>query len=208
MSFRDFRLPDVLKRFHLVTREAPGLFADRPRVAPSPLLSELLQFNVPLASSVGTEKVRSELIVAPMLVELKRSLRAAISFFSGVDLSVDPEAGLTGICDFLLSLGPEQFFVTAPVVALVEAKNENVREGMGQCAAEMVAAQLFNAREGNTIDTIYGAVTSGTVWRFMSLSGTTLSIDMAEYSINEPDQILGILASMVLASAIPPAPAA
>ena len=46
----------------------------------------------------------------------------------------------------------------APVVTLVEAKNENINNGLVQCVAEMYAAQLFNQREQNSIIAIYGAV--------------------------------------------------
>ena len=197
MSYRDFRLPDVLERFKLVTREEPGIFAGMPPVAPSALLVEVLRVNVPLAFASGNEKGRSEFLIAPILTELKRLIRPAIGLFSGIELSVDVEAGLTGVCDFLLSAGPELLFVKAPLIALVEAKNENMREGMGQCAAEMVAAQMFNQRAGAAVPAVYGAVTTGTSWIFMSLAGATLSIDLHEYSIDQPERILGILASML-----------
>ena len=196
MSYRDFSLPEVLERFKLVTREEGGIFADRAPVTPSALLLETLRFNVRLASTIGTEKARSEFIIAPILAELKRVIHPDIGLFSGVDLLVDAEAGLTGTCDFLISAGPEQLFVKAPLVAVVEAKNENMREGIGQCAAEIVAARIFNERAKNAIDAVYGAVTTGTSWKFMSLSGATLSIDLDEYSITDPGRILGIFASM------------
>ncbi|MFO0763144.1 MAG: hypothetical protein U0359_42295 [Byssovorax sp.] len=197
MSFRDFRLPDVLKKFDLRTSERPGLFEDRPPASPSQALLDTLRYNVPLATAMGTEKARSELIIAPVLVELKRSFRPDIALFSGVELSVDPEAGLTGACDFLITSSPEQLFVKAPIVALAEAKNENLRDGMGQCAAEMVAAKIFNERDGTPVETLYGVVTTGTAWKFLSLTGKTLGIDLNEYSISQPDKILGILVSMV-----------
>ena len=41
---------------------------------------------------------------------------------------------------------------------LVEAKNEDMKSGYGQCVAEMVAAQKFNKREGDKIDKIYASV--------------------------------------------------
>jgi hypothetical protein len=124
-------------------------------------------------------------------------VRPTIALFSGIELSVDPEAGLSGTCDFLLGAGPEQLFVTAPLLAVVEAKNENMREGMGPCAAEMVAARILNERAGHTGTIVYGAVTTGTSWKFMSLSDSMLRIDLNEYLIAEPDRILGILASRV-----------
>jgi hypothetical protein len=197
MSFRDFRLPDVIKRFGLVARETAGLFDDRPPVTPSEGLLQTLRYNAPLASAMGTEKARSEFLIAPLLMEVKRNFRPDVSLFSGVELSVDPDAGLTGTCDFLISGSPEQLFVTAPVVAVAEAKNEDMRLGMGQCVAEMLAARMFNEREGNAIETVHGVVTTGTLWKFCSLTGMTLAIDLNEYSISQPEKILGILLSMM-----------
>jgi len=102
---------------------------------------------------------------------------------------------LNGYCDYILSDGQEQLFIAAPALMLVEAKNENLKGGLGQCLAEMVAAQIFNQREGNTIPTIYGAVTTGTNWLFLRLTGQTVEIDLTEYYLVQIDQILGILAS-------------
>ncbi len=68
---------------------------------------------------------------------------------------------------------------------------------MGQCIAEMVAAQIFNQQSGNAIETIYGVVTSGTNWRFLTLHDSTVFIDTVEYYIKEVDKILGILLQFV-----------
>lgn len=40
--------------------------------------------------------------------------------------------GLRGVCDFLLSVSPLQWALEAPVVAVVEAKNENMKPGAGK----------------------------------------------------------------------------
>ena len=150
-----------------------------------------------MAISIGTEKARSELIVTNVLFELREQFDRGISFFSGIEFSVDAEQGLTGICDFLVSLSPILSFLEAPIVILVEAKRENLTLGFGQCAAEMLAAQHFNKEKGNDIPNIYGATTSGTEWRFLKLEGTRLHIDRIVYPIAQCDKILGILASMV-----------
>jgi len=84
--------------------------------------------------------------------------------------------------------------VNAPVVMIVEAKNENIKGGLGQCVAEMVAAQIFNEREANAIDTIYGAVTTGEIWKFLKLAGLIVSIDLSDYYVvRDVENILGIL---------------
>src|SRR5580704_465494 len=137
MSFSDYRrLEDTLKKLSLIPVDQEGLFADCPDVALSDEVRRVLRRALPLATAIGTEKARSELIVAPLLLDLK--MRAPdISIFAGVELSGDPAAGLSGVCDFLVSRTPEQYVVRAPIVALVEAKREDMREGMAQCLAEM-----------------------------------------------------------------------
>ena len=47
---------------------------------------------------------------------------------------------------------------------------------------------------------VFGAVTSGNLWRFMKLQGTELSIDQSEYSMHQVDRILGILVTIVNAA--------
>jgi ABC-type uncharacterized transport system substrate-binding protein len=80
---------------------------------------------------------------------------------------------------------------------LVEAKKEDIIAGLGECVAEMVAAQIFNEREGNEISVIYGTVTSGTNWKFLKLKGKVVEIDLVEYYLTDVNKILGILASGV-----------
>ena len=68
-----------------------------------------------------------------------------------IDFNVDPESGLTGVCDFLVSLSPTQFHLETPIIILVEAKKDNPALGFGQCVAEMIAAQRFNKEKGMDI---------------------------------------------------------
>ena len=197
MAYSNFTLEDVHKTFHLKIVETAGIFADVKPVAPSTLLTTVLERNVPLAFAIGTEKAKSELIVAAVLVELREHFEQRISFFSGIDFNVNAEDGLTGVCDFLVSLSPRQFSLEAPALILIEAKRDDLTAGLGQCVAEMVAAQRFNAEKGNDIPRIYGTITSGIDWLFLKLEDKKLHIDMAAYQIAQCDKILGILTSMV-----------
>ena len=197
MAYSNFTLDTAQEAFDLEEIDAAGIFADIEPVVPSQLLMDVLARNLPLATAIGTEKAKSEMIVADVLVELREQLECRISLFSGIDFNVDPENGLTGVCDFVVSLSPRQFSLKAPVIVLVEAKNDNLEIGLGQCVAEMVAAQRFNAQEGNDIPRIYGATTSGADWRFLKLEGKKLYIDMSVYQIAQCDKVLGILISMV-----------
>ena len=201
MAYSSFTLRDVQKIFQLQIHEEMGLFSALEPLAISESLALTLAENVPLAVSINTEKARSELIVVNILLELRRLFQRQVSLFSGVDFTVDKDRGLNGFCDFLMSASSEQLFVNVPVVAIVEAKNDNLMSELGQCAAEMVAAQIFNQREDHPIPAIYGAVTTGTGWIFLKLAEGQIAIDLKEYGIEQPDKIMGILSAMLKQSA-------
>ena len=197
MTYSNFTLESVVTAFQLKIVESASLFSEMETVAPSAYLTTGLERKASLATAIGTEKARSELIVADVLVELRESCDRRISLFSGIDFNIDPEDGLIGVCDFLVSLSHNQFYVEAPVVILVEAKNADIKLGLGQCVAEMLAAQRFNAERGNDIPCVYGASTTGIDWLFLKLEGKCLHIDMTTYQIAQCDKVLGILSSMV-----------
>ena len=93
--------------------------------------------------------------------------------------------------------------ITAPVVTIVEAKNEDVIGGLGQCLAEMVAAQIFNQKAHENIPVIYGVVTSGSVWRFLKLEQSLATVDLTEYYIDRVEKILGVLIGAIQPSMKP-----
>ena len=124
MSYSDFTIPDLKQRFHLTIDEANDLFVDVAEVALPPHLADTLTRYLPLAVNLNTEKARSELVIAPVLVEFKLRHRDRISLFSGVEFNVDEETGLKGRCDYILARSPEQLALTAPICVLVEAKKE------------------------------------------------------------------------------------
>ena len=198
MAYSNFTLSEVKKAFQIVeTVESVNLFSHVEPKTPSSVLTAVLERNMQVALAVNTEKAKSELIIANVLIELREKFDRRIGVFSGIDFNVDAEKGLTGVCDFLVSLSPARFVLEAPVIILVEAKKDDLTVGLGQCVAEMIAAQHFNKENGNDIPCIYGATTSGTEWLFLKLEGQRLHIDTEFYSIHECDKILGILASMV-----------
>ncbi|MEO1509868.1 MAG: hypothetical protein AAFU84_19695, partial [Cyanobacteria bacterium J06633_23] len=77
-----------------------------------------------------------------------------------------------------------------------EAKKADLKSGLGQCAAEMIAAQRFNQKKEQPISTIYGCVSNGTQWRFMQLQEQQLTIDLNDYPLPPVGQILAFLAWM------------
>ena len=197
MAYNEFTLDGMIRLFGLRVVSQPDAFVEAASVSLSSLLRETLAESVPLALEVSTEKARSEFIIAPVLAEVRRQLGGEISLFSGIDFTVDSEAGLRGVCDFLLSLSPLQLSVQAPVVAVVEAKNENIKAGIGQCVAEMLAAQRFNAARAAALPAIYGVVTTGSNWKFLRLTDSLVTVDQAEYTIAQPERIVGLLVAMI-----------
>ena len=197
MAYSNFTLRQVEKDFHLQIEEKIDLFAHVEAIAPSDDLKRILAENIPLALAINTEKARSEFLIAPTLLELRRRSPTPISLFSGTEFSISPEQGLSGYCDYLISLSKQQLMISAPVIAIVEAKNEDIKSGLGQCIAEMIAAQLFNELENNDIATIYGIVTSGEIWKFLQISEQNVAIDLTAYYINNIDKIIAILLSFI-----------
>ena len=194
MAYSDFDLKKVRNAFGLRIDEQPDLFADVTPVQPGATLANTLAETAHLAMAINTEKARSELLITPVLLDIWRQAQSQISLFSGTEFTVDETRGLTGYCDYILSRSKAQLTVNAPVVMIVEAKNENIKGGLGQCVAEMIAAQIFNEREGNAIEVIYGAVTTGEIWKFLKLVGTVASIDLSDYYIvRDVSKIWGIL---------------
>ena len=197
MPYSQFTIDVIESAFGFKISERVGIFADVSEIAYSEVLAQILKDYIPLAIAVGTEKARSEFIITTILFEIKKQLSDRISLFSGKEFNIDPERGLSGFCDFIISRSTQQLFIQLPAIAIVEAKNDNIQSGLGQCIAEMVAAQLFNQQKGNEIETIYGSVTTGTNWKFLRLSGQIIEIDLNEYFINDLGKIIGILRSFI-----------
>jgi hypothetical protein len=197
MAYSDFSLRKVTQEFGIAIADTGTFIPPVEPVQPSPYFSQFFARNLRLATALSTEKARSELIICPILLEVREILAEKISLFSGEEFNVDPSLGLNGVCDFLLSKSSEQLFVESPVIVVVEAKKEDLKSGLGQCVAEMVAAQKFNEINGNNIPIIYGVVTSGKLWRFLKLEEKTVTIDLEEYAIPPVDKLLGILINLV-----------
>ena len=187
----------VKEAFNLTTVEGIRFLPEIDPIEPSTVLKTLLETNIPWAIATSTEKSRSEAIINPVLLEVRRIFNQQIGVFSGEEFNVDSTVGLNGVCDFLISRSAEQLDIEAPVVIVVEAKKEDLKVGLGQCIAEMVAAQKFNENKGKSIKIIYGIVSSGTQWRFLKLEGTTVTIDFTDYPLPPVQPILGFLVWMV-----------
>jgi hypothetical protein len=187
MAYTDFSLDKVEKVLGVTTRTA-SLFARLDPLVPPGWLTEVLDRGRQL--SLLSEKARSEFIVGPILLASRELSHNAFAIYSGQRLDVRPEQGLVGECDFLLAATEPVPLLRAPVATVVEAKKNDIEGGLGQCAAQMVGARLFNEQEGKDLPHLSGCVTTGEAWQFLRLDQSTVLIDRARYYIDNVGLVL------------------
>ena len=165
-----------------------------PPLAPTPVpawLTDLLARGSQLR--VESEKARNEFIVAPILLAVRELSGNAVTIFSGENFDIDRTAGLSGEVDFLLTLSPQAPVlpvIRSPVFVMVEAKRQDIAGGVGQCVAQMVAAQRFNDRNGRLNARVYGCVTTGEDWQFLRLDGAIVTHETTRMYRNDVGRIL------------------
>lgn len=203
MAYSDFTIEQVIEQFDLAVQEQQPILESQP-VAPSTLLVQILERELPWAVAVGSEIARYSGIIAQVLLEVRALRQQQISVFAGKEFNVNPAQKLNGYCDFLVSLSPVQSIIQAPVAIGAEAKRGILENGLGQCVAGMVAAQQFNQKHNLEIPLVYGSVTDGSKWKFVKLQAQQLTIDVTEYDLVPIERLLGILMAMTapLATAI------
>jgi hypothetical protein len=196
MSYSQFEtLEAAIEQFNLQLHER-CFFPKLEPTEPSDVLQTYLRRGIPVVSS-GSEKARSEGIIYPVLLEIRELLEEQISLFSGKDFSIDASVGLSGVVDFILCRSPNVLALAAPAVVVVEAKKVDISSGYGQCVAEMVAMQRFNAAKGQPIGAVYGSVSTGTQWRFLQLIAQEVTIDLQDYPLPPVADILAKLLWMM-----------
>jgi hypothetical protein len=195
-AVRDFTLPLPERDLGLTVRDA-DLFASAPTLPVGQEFAALVRDGAALATANGTDMARAAFVIAPVLLELRRSRGDSFQLFSGLEWEVDRDRGLNGYCDYILTKGPTQHILGAPFVAIVEGKNDLVPPGLGQCIAALYAAQLSNQQAKAPIETVHGVVTTGSAWKFLRLQGSALTIDVPEYYIDNLPKIMGILKEIV-----------
>ncbi len=199
MPYTDFTLEGAEARLGLTV----GLGDLFPGLRPVPVpawLDEQLGRGRAVAALVS-EKARSEFLVAPVLLACRELVAGDLAIYSGQRLDVDPDRGLSGECDYILALTAPVPRLRAPLVTVLEAKRGDIEVGLGQCAAQMAAARLFNERAG-AAGPLYGAVTTGEAWQFLRLDGVALTLHTVRLFV---DNLGGILAALqtALRSAAP-----
>ena len=155
MSYSSFTNEKIKDKFGVEQTLRRGIFDNLPNRAASKWLLETLSKTRDFALSQGSEKARSEYIIAPVFYELREQSEQRISIFSGRKFDIDKNQQLDGFCDFLVSRSPSQVILESPVMVAVETKQDKFEKRTTQCIAEMIAAQKFNETSGTPRQIIY-----------------------------------------------------
>jgi len=193
MSYNKFTLEKVVEQFKINTLQWTDCLLGVKELQPSAMLKQFLEQNHEWALAQLSEKARSELLVMPILADIRNQANKQITIFSGKNFDVDSKLGLKGLCDFIISKSDDIFVLRAPIAAIVEAKKGAIEIAWGQCAAEMIASQIFNQKHNSKIPFIYGVVTSGDYWQFLKLDQNTLYIQSEPMHYNNLELIMGFL---------------
>ena len=188
MAFTDFKsIQQVQQTFNIKYCEEN--FLNDSEIQPSAQFIEEFKFNRRYLDIFSSEAARCENIIYPVLREVYKNYAEEYELWSHKSLSYDEV--LTGIPDYLFTLRSElgKTILGLPIVAIVEAKQNNFTEGWGQCLAEMVAAQKLNSEK----IAIYGVVTDGEVWHFGKLIEQTFIKNENVFVITELGKIFAAL---------------
>jgi hypothetical protein len=93
---------------------------------------------------------------------------------------------LQGTLDYLLK--------TENQIVIIEAKKEDITNGMKQLAVEMIALDLWIKSQQTFL---IGAVTTGTIWQFCKLNRTDKHIEQGLESYRVPEDIESLLRILV-----------
>ena len=194
MPYSKFTLVSVKKQFSLIDKRVE-LFKNLVLIEPSSWLLETLDNMNELA--YFSEKSRSEAIVMPILVEIRKRNNNSFSIYSGAVLDVDKKQGLSGEVDFILGYSTQNYEVEAPIFCMVEAKDNDIEMGLGQCIAQMIATRMMNEKEGYSNEKIYGCVSTGEDWQVLKLEDNTILFDNQRYYLRNLNEILGVLQRII-----------
>ena len=149
-----------------------------------PKLAEELERNLAIVDPVS-ETARREAIVAPILLTICRHLQVKLN----IEYTIKVNDWLKGSLDYLIQ--------NSESLLVIEAKQSDLAKGFVQLSAELIALDQWT-RSSSPI--LYGAITTGDVWRFGALNREARSIieDRTLYQIPQTLEtlvriLLGIL---------------
>ena len=145
---------DILAEFGYRLQKARIPLPKGQRVLPQ--LSELqqrIERTLPVVS-LTSETARRETLVAPILIDVAAFCNCQLK----IEYPLNVSQWLKGNLDYLLRADHE--------FLIIEAKNDDLSRGFTQLAVELIAL----AKQQESSEPLFGAVTIGEVWRFGKLN--------------------------------------
>jgi hypothetical protein len=173
--FRQYDIRPQKKKFiSFTTQQAPAR------------LVEDIDFALNYVDYSASEIAICESLIYPVLAQVWKSFLDTLALHSHKTWQIDGQ--LSGIPDYLISSISKYgtAVIDTPILVAIKAKKDNFVEGWGQCAAEMVAAQLVNK---NNDLTIYGVVSNGEQWEFAKLNQAVFTKNAVPYSVFDLDKL-------------------
>ena len=192
MAYRDFKLEDLRAKFGIQIQQK-SLFHDVQSQQPTELLLQILAHNHS-NSVLRSEKVFSESIIFPILMEIQARNNSKIAFFSGEKINAKKEQKLNGQIDFLFCKNTMIYEVVVPIILSIhQAQTKGaIEKSFNQTIAQMIGTQAFNLKNNISIP-VFGIVTNGVEWRILQLQNTELIIDPKRFDTFSLPELLGVL---------------
>jgi hypothetical protein len=131
---------------------------------------------------LSSEAARREILIAPILMRVCRSLKSKLK----IEYSLNVSEFLRGSLDYYLQ-GVQN-------VVVIEAKQADLTRGFTQLAVELIALDQWTNSDAPLL---YGAVTTGDVWRFgvLDRAGKRVTQDLNLFRV--PEDLPTLLSSFV-----------
>jgi hypothetical protein len=131
---------------------------------------------------LSSEAARREILIAPILMRVCRSLKSKLK----IEYSLNVNEFLRGSLDYYLQ-GVQN-------VVVIEAKQADLTRGFTQLAVELIALDQWTNSDAALL---YGAVTTGDVWRFgvLDRAGKRVTQDLNLFRV--PEDLPTLLSSFV-----------
>ncbi|MDM8567277.1 hypothetical protein QUF74_16710 [Candidatus Halobeggiatoa sp. HSG11] len=130
--------------------------------------------------SVNSEASKREVMIAPILQSVIRTIDAKLN----IEYAIEIDEKLGGMIDY--------FFRSKQDIIVIEAKKGDLDKGFNQLAAEMIAVDKYE--ENDSMDTIYGAISIGEVWRFALLERQNKCLIKDIHTFRFPEDLMDIFA--------------
>lgn len=108
MAYNKFKIEDLQNKLQINIKREFWLNPEPLQYPEDKLLEVCLQQTTNMY--LGSEKSRSEFLIAPVLQAFQRKNADNLSVFSGYEFNIDKSKALNGFCDFILSSSPNSFF--------------------------------------------------------------------------------------------------